>query len=141
MVVSHVDNLLFTGSAVAERSLEEIGRWLGFGSVEKNDFIWRGKRICRASDGSMRISMVEYRENIAEVFAEKHRKNDPMALLNPLEARKLRAMIGSLQWLVAQCRFGMGFSISVLQGETPPTIGTLLRANLLVREFQATQQL
>ena len=83
-----------------------------------------------------RISMVAYHENVSEIIIEKHRKSDPTAALNPVEARKLRAVIGSLQWLVAQCRFDMGFHVSVIQGESPPTIGTLIRANALVREFK-----
>lgn len=121
MVVSHVDDLLFCGSPVAEESLRRIGDKLGFGSVERDDFVWCGKRVRRAADGIIRISMVEYHENVSEVVIEKHRKSDPTALLNALEARKLRAVVGSLQWLVAQCRFDMGFSVSALQGEHPPT--------------------
>jgi len=30
----------------------------------------------------------------------------------------------------------MGFHVNVIQGESPPTIGTLIRANALVREFK-----
>ena len=58
------------------------------------------------------------------------------ALLTPFEHRQLRAVLGSLQWLVAQLRFDLSFCVSSLQGESPPTVGTLLRANQAVREFQ-----
>jgi len=54
--------------------------------------------------------------------------------LNPDERRKLRALLGSLQWLVAQLRFDLQFAVSALQGE-PPTVGTILRANALLNEF------
>ncbi|CAE7900532.1 dnaJ, partial [Symbiodinium necroappetens] len=47
------------------------------------------------------------------------------AELNPFEHKQLRALLGSFQWLV-----------SSLQGEKP-CIGTLLRANLLCREFKS----
>ena len=46
---------------------------------------------------------------------------------------------GSLQWLAGQCRFDLAFDISTLQGEVPPTVGPLLRANKVIKEAQATQ--
>lgn len=45
--------------------------------------------------------------------------------------KTLRGLLGSLQWLVAQVRFDLGFQISTLQSE-PHTVSTLLRANKAV---------
>ncbi|CAK9084147.1 unnamed protein product [Durusdinium trenchii] len=87
---------------------------------------------------SIRLSMIEYHENLAEVILSRQRKSDPSALLEPHEHRQLRAILGSLQWLVAQLRFDLSFGVSSLQGENPPTVGTMLRANSLVREFKRT---
>ena len=61
------------------------------------------------------------------------------AALTPGEMKQLRALVGSLQWLVAQVRVDMGFQLSVLQAETA-TVGTLLRANNLVKEFKGTSE-
>lgn len=138
LVVAHVDDLLFTGSVKAERSLDKIGSELGFGSLDRNDFTWCGKRIRRASDGTIRISMCEYHENLQEVLVAKHRKSQPDAGLDAHEAKQLRAVLGSLQWLVAQIRFDLSFGVSTLQGESPPTVSTLIKANQLVREFKRT---
>ena len=49
-MVTHVDDLLMAGSRVAEDSLMKVGAELGFGSVERDDFHWCGKRIRRAPD-------------------------------------------------------------------------------------------
>ena len=136
IVVAHVDDLLFTGSAEAEKSLMAIGDELGFGSLDRNDFTWCGKRIRRHTDGTIRLSMREYHQNLQEIVIPRHRKSDPDALLDQHEARQLRGVLGSLQWLVAQIRFDMCFGVSTLQGESPPTIKTLMRANALVREFK-----
>lgn len=138
IVVAHVDDLLFTGSVKAERSLDQIGSELGFGSLDRNDFTWCGKRIRRANDGTIRISMCEYHENLQEVIVAKHRKSQPDSGLDVYEAKQLRAVLGSLQWLVAQVRFDMSFGVSTLQGESPPTVSTLIKANQLVREFKRT---
>ena len=51
--------------------------------------------------------------------------------LTPFEVKKLKGILGSLQWLVAQLRFDIAFAVSSLQSETP-TIGTMLRANKVV---------
>ena len=138
IIVAHVDDLLFAGSVTAERSLDQIGSELGFGSLDRNDFSWCGKRIRRASDGTIRISMCEYHENLQEVLIAKHRKSQPDATLDSHETKQLRAVLGSLQWLVAQVRFDMSFGVSTLQGESPPSVSTLIKANQLVREFKRT---
>jgi len=140
IVVSHVDDLLFTGDAVAEKSLGQIGSELGFGSLDREDFSWCGKRIRRASDMTIRLSMHEYHENLKEVILPRHRKGDPDAPLDAHEARQLRAVLGSLQWLVAQIRFDMSFGVSTLQGGSPPKISTILKANALIKEFTKNLQ-
>ena len=79
--------------------------------------------------------MKEYHQNLQEVYLAKHRKSDPSSKLDAIETRRLRALLGSLQWLVAQIRFDMSYGVSVLQGESPPTVSTVLRANSLTRDF------
>ncbi|CAE7503333.1 RE2, partial [Symbiodinium sp. CCMP2456] len=136
MIVSHVDDLLFGGDAEAEKSLLAVGDQLGFRDVTRNEFTWCGKFFQKRADGSVTLSMKAYHENLRAVFVSKPRKSDVASPLTAVEHRQLRALLGSFQWLVAQLRFDLAFSVSSLQGESPPTVGTLLRANLLVREFQ-----
>ena len=136
MIVSHVDDLLFGGDAVAEKSLMEVGDQLGFRDVTRNEFTWCGKFFQKCADGKVTLSMKAYHENLREVYVPQARRGDVAAPLTAPEHRQLRALLGSFQWLVAQLRFDLAFCVSSLQGESPPTVGTLLRANLLVREFQ-----
>ena len=60
MIVAHVEDLLFTGSKRAEQSLRAIGAELGFGSMDSGSFTWCGKRIRRAEDHSIRLTMTAY---------------------------------------------------------------------------------
>lgn len=53
--------------------------------------------------------------------------------MTPGEQKQLRAILGSLQWLVSQVRVDLGFQLSTLQGDRQ-VVGTLLRANALVRQ-------
>ena len=116
IIVAHVDDLLFVGDSSAIKSFDSIGAELGFGSREVDDFTWCGKRIRRAEDRTIRLSMLEYHTNLKEIFLTKQRKSDPTAELTGFETRQLRALLGSFQWLVAQLRFDMAFGVSSLQG-------------------------
>lgn len=71
----------------------------------------------------------------SRIYVPKGRKSDPTAPLTAAEAKQLRALLGSFQWLVAQLRFDCSFLVSTLQGERP-VIGTLLRANAALKQFQ-----
>ena len=135
VLVAHVDDLLLSGDDEARSSFDKVGQELGYGSVELEDFVWCGKRIRRAEDGTIRLSMVEYHRNLREAELPAYRRRDPDAALSDYERRQLRAVLGSLQWLVAQLRFDMAFTVSSLQS-AEPTVRTLLRANAAVREFR-----
>ena len=93
IMVAHVVDLLFAGSCRGKLSVDAIGEELGFGSLEQSDFTWCGKRIRRASDGTIRLSMTEYHENLAEIQIAKRRKSDTTAELDAYEAKKLRAAL------------------------------------------------
>ena len=64
-----------------------------------------------------------------------HRRAQPDSQLTEPERRQLRALLGSMQWLVAQLRFEKGYVLSTLQGEAP-SVKTLRKANLLVKQFK-----
>ena len=53
IIISHVDDLLLGGDTTAQESLLTIGKELGFGSVEYDDFVYCGKRIQMKPDGSI----------------------------------------------------------------------------------------
>ena len=135
IIISHVDDLLLGGDTTAQESLLTIGKELGFGSVEYDDFVYCGKRIQMKPDGSISVSMKAYHDNLSPVEIPLSRRKTPEAELSESERRQLRAVLGSLQWLVAQVRFDQGYSLSTLQGEKP-VIGTLQKANQLVKEFK-----
>ena len=132
IIVAHVDDLLFCGDPEAQASLMKMGQTLGFGSVEEDAFTWCGKHISKdAETGEISISMKPYRSQLSPVMIPRERKANPAELLTTLEKKKLKGILGSLQWLVAQLRFDLAFCVSALQSEKP-TIGTLMRANKLL---------
>ena len=134
-LVSHVDDLLFGGDEEAETSLREVGDELGFRDLERDKFVWCGKQFEKHRDGTVTLSMRAYHDNLRPIPLGKGRKSDMAATLFPAERKQLRALLGSLQWLVAQVRFDMSFTVSALQGEEP-CVGTVVRANAALAEFQ-----
>ena len=140
MILSHVDDLLLSGDSTAQDSLMDLGKELGFGSIDRDEFVYCGKRIKQLSDGTVVVNMEEYHANLHPIRVATDRKKDPKASLLPGELKQLRALLGSLQWMVAQVRLDiyMSYPLSALQGESPPTVGTMIRANQLLRTFKQT---
>lgn len=133
ILISHVDDLLLGGNQRAHETLKSLGEELGFGSTSSGTITYCGKKIEQRSDFSIRVSMEEYHQNIQQARIHPLRRKDPSTALLPGEQKQLRALLGSLQWLVAQVRFDLQFQLSTLQGAAQ-TIETLQRANALVRK-------
>ena len=115
--------------------LDQLGKQLGFGSLEEGRFQYCGKFVEQHSDGSITVSMPEYHTNMSPVPVPAHRKKDLNSDLTPAEMKQLCGLLGSLQRLVAQVCVDQAFALSVLQSEKPK-ISTLLKANVLVRRFK-----
>ena len=140
VVVSHVDDLLLGGNQRAQDELHALGAELGFGSVSTGCFQYCGKMIKQdETTGIITVSMVEYHDNLKTIEVPVHRRREGNAALTPGEHKSLRALLGSLQWLVAQVRFDQGYQLSVLQGE-PPVVETILKANMLAKGMKQTKE-
>ena len=135
MVASHVDDLLVGGNSRTKEKILQLGKQLGFGSLEEKKFVYCGKLIQQHGDGSISVSMKEYHENLKPIPIPLHRRKTPEDGLLPGEQKQLRALLGSLQWLVAQVRFDLGFALCTLQGEQG-TVSTMMKANLLLKKFK-----
>ena len=137
--LSHVDDLLVGGCSAARESILSLEKTLGFGSVEHNSFNYCGKKISQdLTAGVITVTMKEYHENVRPAVVPLHRRSDPNEPLTGAEQKQLRALLGSLQWMVAQVRIDQAFALSTLQGEQPQTIGTLLRSNQLLKQMKLT---
>ena len=141
MVVGHVDDLLFAGFPEQFATLESIGEELGFSSLKVDYFTWCGKRIRRADDGTIRISMAEYHENLNPTEIASDYLQDPNTPLRPRDHSVFRGICGSLMWIVAQLRPDLAFDTSVLQGQqAAPTGQSLIDANKLILHAKASKE-
>ncbi|CAL1171968.1 unnamed protein product [Cladocopium goreaui] len=130
-----------SGNLESERSMLRLGERIGFGSIEKDQFIWCGEQFTKSKEtGEVTMDMITYHKNLKQVAVSRDHRQNPSSPLNAQEQRQLRGALGSLQWLAGQCCFDLAFDVSALQREVPATIGTLLRANKVIKEAQATQE-
>lgn len=79
--------------------------------------------------GEVKIDM-SYHQNFTTIPLNRERRKNPADVLNAAEIKKLKGLLGSLQWLTAHLRMDISFGVSSLQSEKP-TVGTVLRANKL----------
>ena len=86
-------------------TLHAIGAELGFESMDSGSFTCCGKHIRRAEDHAIRLTMTAYHSNLSEVVIAKHWKSDVDAVFEKHGHKQLHAVLGSLQWLVAQIRY------------------------------------
>ena len=135
IIASHVDDLLCGGNGEAMKSLDLLGKELGFGSLSCDEFQYCGKKISQQEDGTIRVSMEEYHTNLKTVPIPATRRKQLDSDLTAAELKQLRGLLGSLQWLVTQVRFDQQYALSVLQSEKPK-LSTLVKANNLVRKFK-----
>lgn len=106
IVLSHVDDL---------HVWLQVGKVLEFGLIERNSCQYCGKRTFQnLQTGGIEVKKVEYHPAVQPIRIDKGRRHMPGAKLLPSEQRQLRALLGSLQWLAAQCRLDIGFPLSVL---------------------------
>ena len=64
MILSHVDELLLGGDHAAYASLMDLGSELGFGTIDKDEFVYCGKRIRQEKTGIIYVTMDEYHANL-----------------------------------------------------------------------------
>jgi hypothetical protein len=98
--------------------------------LEEAPFAWCGKRFVKDKmTGEVKIDM-SYHQNFTTIPLNRERRKNPADVLNAAEIKKLKGLLGSLQWLTAHLRMDISFGVSSLQSEKP-TVGTVLRANKL----------
>ena len=94
MVISHVDDLLFGGNDRGRELLLQLGKELGYGSLEEKEFVYCGKLFKQHPDGAISVSMKEYHENLKPIVIPLARRKEPDATLLPTEKKQLRGIVG-----------------------------------------------
>ena len=139
----HVDDIVLGGDInnsvfnKAQQLLEQSFRW---GKWQDKDFVFAGCRIQQMADFSIKVDQQEYSSKwIDEVKLSPQREKEVKSTATPSEVSQLRGLIGSVAWRSSQTSPQFQADANLLLSEVPlATVGTIIRANKLVREMKRT---
>ena len=141
----HVDDILIggkEGDEVFEKAMDALKQSYRWGKWEDSSFDYAGCHIQQAKDFSIRIDQNDYTDRwIEEIEIKPERSKQEKSEATPQEVSQLRGLIGSAAWRASQTSPQYQADIGLLLSEIPyATVGTVLRANKLVREMKRTPQ-
>ena len=139
----HVDDIVIGGdlkSSVFNKAQERLEQSFRWGKWQDKDFVFAGCRIQQLADFSIRVDQHEYSSKwIDEVKLSPEREKEVKSQATPSEVSQLRGLIGSVAWRSSQTSPQFQADANLLLSEVPmATIGTIVRANKLVRELKRT---
>ena len=136
MMVSHVDDLLWTGEPAMQEAMEAIQGELRFGSLDEGDFGYCGRQIRQDKQG-IKVTCPSTAAKVRPIFLTATRKKQRDAKATDLEIGQLRSVLGSLNWVARVCRPDISYQLSSLQAiQKEACVEDLVSANKLLRYVQ-----
>ena len=133
----HVDDGLLAGHGAAyEKARSKLLETLSIKHVRTDDFVYLRRRIARQADGGFHIYMdVGECTPIKLTSARKAQQDEPVT---ESERSALRTLVGEISWPAREAFPESAYDASDLQQRvSEATVGTLLRANAVLKRLQA----
>ncbi|CAE7949958.1 unnamed protein product, partial [Symbiodinium sp. KB8] len=138
MMVSHVDDLLWTGGDAMSAVMEKVQADLKFGSVDEGDFTYCGRKITQEPEG-IRVTCPNTAAKVRAIAITGERRKQRDAAATGQEISQLRSVLGSLNWVARVCRPDISYELSALQAvQKQACVQDLLDCNKLLRYVQET---
>ena len=120
MVVTHVDDILFTGSPEFHRvHMDTFLKKFTLGKLQKNKFDYCGSTI-EVTPQCISVSQEHYAKKIAELD---YVSGNPERSLNESEYAIFRTTLGKLTWLTTSTRPDLAFQVNLLsQNQSSPQV-------------------
>eukprot|EP00913_Durusdinium_trenchii_P018068 g16978.t1 len=139
LLITHVDDLMWTGGATVEARMDEICKHYNFGKVEKDTFRYCGRNISR-DETHIYVKCDNLIDRVRPVWLtqeQKRREEQPV----PESIRgQLRSIIGSLAWLARVCRPDLAYAVCRMQMAVhSATFGDVKYANSVVNLAMKTK--
>ena len=114
LVISHVDDLMWTGGKTIEGKMKNICERYQFGKIESDRFRYCGRDIVK-DEKKISITCSSLIDRVRPIFLNaEQRKNRTQRVSDHIKGQ-LRSVIGSLAWLGRVCRPDLSHAISRLQ--------------------------
>ena len=134
MVISHVDDLLWTGDGEMDRIMAEVQSEFKFGALTDEEVIeYCGRIITQGQDG-IHIKCPNTASKTRPIWITSDRKAHRGSPVTEVERSQLRSVIGSLSWVTRVCRPDIAYQVHKLQTKmTVAVVDDLLCANNLLK--------
>ena len=138
LACTHVDDVLWCGDDLMQKTMKELQDIYGFGKVEANNMRYCGRTITR-DDKGIYVHCEDTLLRVKSISLSTSRKRQLMDPISEDERTQLRSLTGSLSWIVRQCRPDFSFDVSKLQTlQARAKVKDLLFANKVLRRMQAS---
>jgi hypothetical protein len=115
IMVTHVDDLCWAISPEYEDRIQRVLDSFSVRKIEEGEFRFCGKEIKQLPDFSIVVTCKDTTETINPLcYTLNGRRQDDDA--TEAEIGQMRSVVGSLGWIARQCRPGLSYMVSKLQG-------------------------
>ena len=115
IMITHVDDLCWAIDPEYEDRIQRVLESFSVRKIEEGEFRFCGKEIKQLPDFSIEVTCKDTTETINPVrYSPNGRKQDDDA--TEAEIGQMRSVVGSLGWIARQCRPGLSYLVSKLQG-------------------------
>ena len=137
MIVVHVDDFLFGGTAQFHKSIiEPIKSVFEIGRICRPPLIYLGLEI-NQTESSITVNQNEYINSLNEIHIVDNKDNN--RLLNKDEHKQYRRICGSLNWASTQTRPDISFDVAMISANVnAPTVKHMKMANKIIRNVKST---
>ena len=139
MVVSHVDDLLWTGDDEMQNKMRELQDVLKFGSLDTEDsFSYCARIISQTADG-IRVTCPNTAAKVRPILVKGARRSQRDSPATDVEINQLRSVLASLNWVARVCRPDICYVLSNLQTvQRKALVQDLLDCNKVLKHVQDT---
>ena len=140
LVVSHVDDLLWTGGPEMTEVMLRLQQDLKFGSLDEGNFTYCGRLITQEAEG-IRVTCPNTAAKVRAIHLTAQRRKQRDLPATESETSQLRSVLGSLGWVGRVCRPDISYELSALQAaQKQASVQDLLDANRLLYYVQKTPE-
>ena len=137
LMVSHVDDLLWTGSPEMNAVMDMVQKDLRFGSLDTGDFTYCGRLISQGENG-IKVTCPNTAAKVRPIHLDGRRRKQRDSPATSQELT-LRSVLGSLNWVGRVCRPDISYELSAPQAlQKQANVQDLLDCNKLLRYVQET---
>ncbi|CAE7562382.1 RE1 [Symbiodinium sp. CCMP2592] len=142
MMVSHVDDLLWSGTEKMDAVMKAITEEFKFGTLEVGDsFGYCGRVISQEKEG-IRVTCPHHAAKVRPIYLDYQRRKQRDSAVTEHERDQLRSVVGSLNWMVRVCRMDIAYEVNYFQAVMKQaTVGDLVACNNLLSYVKKTPDL